>query len=421
MPPPAPPRSTRRGGPRSTGRRRRRPGAARPEPFRGTGEEAVERLDALLRDAVAGRMIADVPLGAFLSGGIDSSTVVALMQAQSARPVRTFSIGFHHKNNEAQFAGAVARHLGTDHTALYVDGKDTLAVVDRMPEVYDEPFADSSQIPTWIISHLARRHVTVALSGDGGDELFYGYRRYFRGRKIWSSLSLVPIALRRAAARAVRLAAPGEPREGKLHALAADLEAASPDAMFRNRVSFWKNPAELVLGGSEPVTLSDEVTGCIDPVEPDRRMMLLDLLTFLADDILVKVDRASMAVSLEVRAPILDHRVIELAFALPMTMKFRDGKGKWVLRQVLARYVPPQLTERPKVGFGSPIADWLRGALRDWAEELLTEERLRREGYFHPATVRAMWSENLAGRRKWHNHLWPVLMFQAWLERNVRC
>jgi asparagine synthase (glutamine-hydrolysing) len=383
-------------------------------------EQATDALDALLSDAVASRMISDVPLGAFLSGGIDSSTVVALMQAQSSRPVRTFSIGFHHEHNEAEHAQAVARHLGTDHTELYVEGEDTLEVVDVLPIVFDEPFADASQIPTLIISRLAREHVTVALSGDGGDELFFGYRRYFRGRKICPALQSSPAVLRRRLAAVVRRAGASEPGEGKLHGLVADLEATNHGAMFLNRVSRWKNPSALVVGGNEPPSAFDRVfeilSGRGDLLGSDRSMMLVDLSTYLTDDILVKVDRTSMAASLEVRAPLLDYRVVEMASRLPMELKFRDGKGKWILRQVLARHVPTELTDRPKLGFGAPIRQWLRGALREWGEELLAADRLEREGYFHSDAIRSMWQENLSGRRKWHNHLWPVLMFQAWLE-----
>jgi asparagine synthase (glutamine-hydrolysing) len=338
------------------------------------------------------------------------------MQAQSETPVKTFSIGFHHERNEAEYAGAVARHLGTDHTELYVGGEDSLAVVDRLPAIFDEPFADTSQIPTFIISQQARQHVTVVLTGDGGDELFFGYRRYLRGHRIWPGLRRLPLGLRRGLGSLIRAAARREPGEGRLHKLAWDLDAATSDGMFLNRVSRWKDPLAVVLGGSEPATLFDEVCLTRAVTEPDKRMMLLDLVTYLTDDILVKVDRASMGVSLEVRAPLLDYRLVEFAFRLPMSMKLRGGTSKWILRQVLARYVPPALTDRPKLGFGSPIRDWLRGALCDWGEALLAPDRLRREGYFRPDRVRQMWDENLAGRRKWHNHLWPVLMFQAWLE-----
>jgi asparagine synthase (glutamine-hydrolysing) len=391
------------------------------EPFDASDAEVADSLDELLRDAVACRLIADVPLGAFLSGGIDSSIVVALMQVQSTRPVRTFTIGFHHEHNEAEHAGAVARHLGTDHCELYVEGEDTLGVIDVLPTVFDEPFADASQIPTLIISRLARQHVTVALSGDGGDELFFGYRRYFRGRKIWPVVRRLPGGVRRTLASIARRAGASEPGEGKLHNLSADLEATTLNAMFRNRVSRWKDPAALVVDGSEPPSAFDAVFDRLARSEAaadaERWMMLVDLATYLTDDILVKVDRASMAASLEVRAPLLDYRVVEMASRLPTHLKFRDGAGKWILRQVLARYVPPALTERPKTGFGAPIRQWLRGALREWGEDLLAADRLKREGFFRQDAIRAMWSENMSGRRKWHNHLWPVLMFQAWLER----
>jgi len=330
--------------------------------------------------------------------------------------VRTFSVGFHHERNEAEYAGAVARHLGTDHTELYVRGEDSLAVVERLPQLFDEPFADTSQIPTFLISQQAREHVTVVLTGDGGDELFFGYRRYLRGHRIWPALRRLPLGLRRGLAVAARAAAGGAQTEGRLHRLAWDLAAATSDAMFLNRVSRWREPLLAVRDGAEPPTLFDVTRGSDGVHEPDKRMMLLDLVTYLTDDILVKVDRASMGVSLEVRSPLLDYRVVEHAFRLPMSMKLRQGRSKWILRRVLARYVPPRLTERPKLGFGAPIREWLRGDLRDWGEALLDPARLEREGYFHPAPVRRMWEENRAGRRKWHNHLWPVLMFQAWLE-----
>jgi len=410
-------------------------GARNPEVF-ASDAEAVEALDGLLRRSVAGQMVADVPLGAFLSGGIDSSSVVSLMQAQSQRPVRTFSIGFHVPGyDEAPHARAVARHLGTDHTELYLSAADALAVVPKLPSIYDEPFADSSQIPTYLVALLARRHVKVCLSGDGGDELFGGYNRYFLGARLWRFLSRTPRMARRLAAKLILagsppfwdacyalmaplipkrlgLASPGE----QLHKGALLLDADSGLALYRRLVSHWE-PRELVLHEGEP----DGVSG----PPPELRglaemMMALDAVTYLPDDILVKIDRAAMAVSLETRVPMLDHRVFEFAWRLPMHYKVRRGVGKWLLRRVLERYVPATLMERPKMGFAVPIDSWLRGPLREWAEALLSEPRLRREGFFEPAPIRRKWAEHLSGSRNWQYYLWDVLMFQAWLEHQRR-
>jgi len=400
-----------------------------------TDDDATEVLDRLLRDAVALRMEADVPLGAFLSGGVDSSMVVALMQAQSSRPVQTFSIGFHEESHdEARHAKAVAAHLGTDHHELYVTSQDALDVVPRLPAMFDEPFADSSQIPTYLVSELARGKVTVSLSGDGGDELFAGYNRYFWGAGLRRWLNRVPYSARCATAALLRAndawfgsalehAMPllparlqlGNPRN-KSALLADMLSARTDDERYRYLVSHWRDPATLVLDGSEPPTLLTEAGRRAVLADPVERMMYADLVTYLPDDILAKVDRASMAVSLEARVPLLDHRVVEFAWRIPMAQKVRGGQSKWLLRQVLYRYVPKDLIERPKMGFGVPIEHWLRGPLRDWAEALLHERRLREEGYFEPAPIRAMWEGHLAGRLNEHYRLWDVLMFQAWLE-----
>jgi len=410
------------------------------DPFSGSEAEAADQLDALLREAVGMRMVADVPLGAFLSGGVDSSTVVALMQAQSSRPVRTFSIGFREAGyDEAPFAREVAGHLGTDHTELYVSPEDAQAVIPTLPTLYDEPFADSSQIPTFLVSELARRHVTVSLSGDGGDELFAGYNRYFVGRSVWNRMRWMPPALRRAAggtlaampprttdalAGRINPLLPRSLRHGglssKVAKTAAILGADCPDAMYETLVSHWMDPASLVLGadGEPPTALTgtDRWTG---PADFTQRMMYMDLMSYLPDDILAKVDRASMAVSLEARVPLLDHRVVEFAWRLPLSLSLRGGQGKWLLRQVLYRYVPREMIERPKMGFGIPIDAWLRGPLRPWAEALLDERRLRDEGFFDPAPIRAKWHEHLSGRRNWQYHLWDVLMFQAWHENTM--
>jgi asparagine synthase (glutamine-hydrolysing) len=400
---------------------------------------SVDRLDEVLSQAVAERMVADVPLGALLSGGIDSSTVVALMQKQSARPVRTFSIGFHERGfDEAADAGRVARHLGTDHTELYVTLDEARAVIPRLPEIYDEPFADASQIPTFLVSQLARRYVTVALSGDGGDEVFGGYQRHFQARRL-ARLNELPIALRAAAARLLttlppegwdRLFAALHPilpdglrralTGATVHKFAGILPADGLEATYRAMTSHWTEPAAVVRGAVAPPTVLTDPAHRLRLGEFEQVMMALDLATYLPDDILTKVDRASMAVSLEARAPLLDHRVVEFAWRLPLESKIRHGQGKWILRQVLERYVPRALFERPKHGFNVPIGDWLRGPLRNWAEALLEERRLRNEKFFDPRPIRRTWAEHLSGRRNWAHQLWGVLMFQAWQERWLR-
>ncbi|HIL33787.1 MAG TPA: asparagine synthetase B, partial [Nitrospiria bacterium] len=405
-------------------------------PFEGSDVQAIEALDGLLRDAVGVRMVSDVPLGAFLSGGYDSSLVVAQMQAQSSRPVKTFSIGFHEKQyNEANHAKAVAAHLKTDHTELYVTSKEAMDVIPRLPSLYDEPFSDSSQIPTFLVSQLARQHVTVSLSGDGGDELFSGYNRYTWGRSIWNTIGWLPIRVRKLMHSALKAVSPQNwdrvfenlgsilPSNLKqrmpgdrLHKLAEILTAQSPDAMYHALISHWKDPASMILGAKEPKTALSDRSLWANLGDFSQRMMYLDTVSYLPDDILAKVDRASMGVSLEARIPLLDHRIAEFAWRLPLSMKLRDGQGKWILRQVLYKYIPRKLVDRPKMGFGVPIDTWLRGPLREWAEELLEEGRLRREGFLNPQPIRLKWTEHLSGKRNWQYHLWDVLMFQAWLE-----
>ncbi len=405
------------------------------DPFRGGEGEAIDALEALLRETVGLQMVADVPLGALLSGGIDSSTVVALMQAQSARPIETFTIGFEERGyNEAEHAKAVARHLGTNHRELYVTPAEAMAVIPRLPHIYDEPFADASQIPTYLVSELARRHVTVGLSGDGGDESFGGYTRHLTGGRLWDRMRRVPRPARALAATGVTAAPPAawdraidaadsilplrlrdRVSGDRVHKAAGVLHAADPDEMYRLLVTDWADPGRVVLGidGARLDAGGAFRTAGLGPTE---RMMLLDTLTYLPDDVLVKVDRASMAVSLEVRAPLLDHRVVEFAWRLPMAMKIRGGQGKWALRQVLYRHVPRELVERPKMGFGVPVGAWLRGPLRPWAEDLLSERRLRADGLLDPAPVRRKWAEHLSGKRDWQAQIWDVLMLQAWLE-----
>ncbi|WP_310427155.1 asparagine synthase (glutamine-hydrolyzing) [Chamaesiphon sp. VAR_48_metabat_135_sub] len=405
-------------------------------PFSGSDREAIDKLDSLLLDAVGLRMMADVPLGAFLSGGVDSSTVVALMQAQSTKPVKTFSIGFEEAEyNEAQHAKAVAKHLNTEHTEMYVTAAEALAVIPKLPSLYDEPFADSSQIPTFLVSELARRHVTVSLSGDGGDELLGGYERYFLAENIWQKFGWMNKSLRQTTAKALTIvstqtwdnvlgslpAIPAKLKQypgSRIHKLADILAVNDPEEMYLGLISHWQQPETLVIGGDEPpIHLTERPNWAEVPTFTDR-MMYLDTMSYLPDDILVKVDRASMGVSLEGRIPLLDHRVVELAWQIPLSMKIRDNRGKWILRQVLEKYVPNSLIDRPKMGFGVPIDSWLRGPLKDWAEALLDENRLHSEGFFHPQPIRKMWAEHLSGDRNWQYCLWDVLMFQAWLEAN---
>lgn len=406
------------------------------DPFRGNEADAISELDSVLRGAVVLQMEADVPLGAFLSGGIDSSTVVALMQTQNTRPVKTFTIGFQEQGyNEAEHARAVARHLGTEHTELFVTPIDALAVIPHLPALYDEPFSDSSQIPTFLVAQMTRKHVTVSLSGDGGDELFAGYTRHYLGRDVWQRAERFPVSVRRLLGESLLAVSPQHwnsicrflsrplpsrfqvPVPGhSIHKLAEIISAASPEEMYHRLVSHWMEPASLVKGAAEPLTIVNDSGQW--PLLDDfaEKMMYLDTMTYLPDDILVKVDRAAMGVSLETRIPFLDHRVVEFAWRLPLAMKIRNGQGKWILQQVLAQYVPRELFERPKAGFGVPIDAWLRGPLREWAEALLDERRLQSEGFFNPAPIRQKWEQHLSGVRNWHYHLWDILMFQAWFE-----
>jgi asparagine synthase (glutamine-hydrolysing) len=403
-------------------------------PFAGSREEAVTELEVLLKQAVKGQMMADVPLGAFLSGGIDSSTVVALMQSMSSRPVRTFTIGLHQAGyNEAEHAKEVARHLGTDHTEMYVSEREAMDVIPSLPEIYCEPFSDSSQIPTYLVSKLARQNVTVSLSGDGGDELFSGYTRYALAQAFWSKVALVPRPLLRMTAGLATLPSPAfydgvtgplmpllperhrHVRVGdKVHKAAQLLSMQSVDEVYRHLCSHWTDPADIVVGGREPPTMLTGLEALPNLPGNVERMMYLDLKSYLPDDILVKVDRAAMAVSLESRVPMLDHRVVAFAMSLPLAVLRAGNQAKWPLRQLLYKYVPRRLVERPKMGFGVPIDSWLRGALRDWAEDLLSEARLRQDDCFNPAPIRQAWHEHLSGRRNNQYLLWDVLMFQAW-------
>lgn len=406
--------------------------------------EAIGGLEARLQEAVRLQSLADVPLGAFLSGGVDSSAIVALMQQQSTRPVRTFTVGFEEAGfDESPHARAVAKHLGTEHTELFVTAAEAQAVIPQLPAMYDEPFADSSQIPTHLVCKAARQQVTVALSGDAGDELFGGYNRYFWSPRIWKRLAWLPFPARQALGRAIASvpeagwnalsrpvnallpAAQGIAQAGdKAHKLAARLGGVrSQDDLNLSLVSTWQDPAQVVKGSGglllEPPSLLADPLPTRGVQQSQLDMMYRDSTTYLPDDILCKVDRAAMATSLETRVPFLDHRVAELAWRLPLHMKIRGNEGKWALRQVLYKHVPRELIERPKAGFCIPVGQWLRGPLRDWAESLLNGQRLQAEGYFHPAPIRNRWAEHLNGQRDHTASLWAVLMFQAWLQENT--
>ena len=391
-------------------------------------------LEKRLKLSVKQRMISDVPLGAFLSGGIDSSTIVALMQSQSNHPIKTFTIGFNEDDyNEAQHAKKIAKHLGTDHTELYFSSKTAMEVIPKLSTIYDEPFSDNSQIPSFLLSQLAKKDVKVALSGDGGDELFCGYNRYMSTNNWSKKFNSVPISLRKILAYAVKLISqknwnklfkllPGLNQHinygHKIHKGAKALEANTLSDLYYILISHWQNPTEVVTNSKEPPTFLSEFNPELLNFNNHQKMMMLDLITFLPNSILVKVDRASMASSLEARVPFLDHELIEYSWKIPHSLKFRNGKGKWILRQILSNYVPKNLTERPKKGFGIPIGIWLRGPLRDWAENLLNEKRLTQEGYFNPKQIRDKWQEHLLNKHNWQYDLWNVLMFQAWIDSN---
>lgn len=407
-------------------------------PFVGSPEQAIDTLEKALLRSVGDQMLSDVPLGAFLSGGIDSSTIVALMQAQSSKPIKTFTIGFDDEEyNEAKHAKTVARHLGTEHTELYIQPKDALSVIPNLPSIYSEPFSDSSQIPTYLVSQLASQHVKVALSGDGGDELFGGYNRYLMAQDIWKKSRKVPKRARKLISKLLltvppnkwdnifNLVSPALPKSlrirtfgDKTHKLAGVLGLNNNHEYYRTLTSHWQHPDELVIGAYDPPTLASNYQAWPMTDSFEHAMMAIDAQTYMPDDILVKVDRAAMANSLETRVPFLDHRIVELAWKMPLEYKIRNGEGKWLLKQVLYRHIPQELIERPKMGFGIPLHDWLRHSLRDWAESLLDKQLLIQQGYFHPEPIRKMWNEHLSGKYNHQHHLWDILMFQAWLQYN---
>lgn len=411
-----------------------RAGAA--DPFAGSEQEAIERLEALLMDSIKLRMISDVPLGAFLSGGIDSSLVVALMQAQSSAKIRTYTIGFREEqHDEAPWAARIAKHLGTQHAEHYFTPREAMDVIPSLAEIYDEPFADSSQLPTILVSSITRRGETVALSGDGGDELFCGYKNFKLFADEWARLTATPAPLRRMAG--VALGLPGEKfydaalpsvlsaigRGGgsapgaAIMRRAASLSAAGFDDFYNARYSLFHDPRLLMRKPSRPVTVASDPSRKPPVRTPSERMMYFHLSQYLTDDILAKVDRASMSVSLECRVPVLDHRVVEFAWRLPMSVKLRDGNGKWILRQILKKHVPEELFERPKMGFAVPVRDWLRGDLRPWAEDLLQQSELESGGILRASEVRRVWAAHQSGRADHSARLWRILMLQSWRRR----
>lgn len=405
-------------------------------PLVGSDAELLDRFEDQLRTTVASRMISDVPLGAFLSGGYDSTLVVAMMQASSDRPIRTFSMGQQDDlHNEVVHARAVADHLGTEHTEWMVTADDALDVVPRLGTMYCEPFADSSQIPTFLVSQMARQHVTVALSGDGGDELFGGYNRHFRAPGLWNRIGRIPSWARTGVAGGLRSLTVGQwnavhgkvasllGKRGafalpgtKLHKLAGVLNAGSSLDLYHRLTSTHQDPSALLVRGSEPLDRITDASG--HPVGSTfaELMMYLDTITYLPGDILTKVDRASMATSLEARVPLLDHRLVEFAWRLPLSMKVRNGSGKWALKQIVHRHVPAEIMERPKMGFSVPLDRWLRGPLREWSEDLLDAERIVAEGFFRPAPIRRLLENHLSGKASNEHHLWSILMFQSWLD-----
>ena len=407
-------------------------------PFKGSDEDAINALDEILSLSIKKQMASDVPLGAFLSGGIDSSTIVAIMQKQATSPVKTFTIGFEEEGyNEAKHAKSIAKYLGTSHHELYVSSKRAMEVIPKLPEIYDEPFSDSSQIPTYLVSKMTRENVTVSLSGDGADELFGGYNRYFWARSIWKKTRYMPPLLKKIIASGITkisprvwnkliskplnllpgntsVALPGD----KMHKLSSIFNASSMDEIYLNLISTWKDTSKLVsneLLNDSQVRLFNQYS---HDVSFEEKMMNFDAVSYLPNDILCKVDRAAMAVSLETRVPFLDHNIVEFSMTLPLKMKIRDGQGKWILRKVLEKHVPNELTKRPKMGFGVPIDSWLQGPIKEWAESLINPSKIKNQGYLNSDLIQKIWQEHLSGERNWQAKLWNVLIFQSWLEKN---
>lgn len=407
---------------------------AKAQVFSGSDEDAVEKLSELLSRSVKQQMLSDLPLGAFLSGGVDSSTVVALMQAQSSVPINTFSIGFAEDTfDEAKYAKQVAQHLGTNHTELYLSAEDILKTIPLLPTIYDEPFADSSQIPTFLVSKMTKQKVSVALSGDGGDELFAGYNRYLATDRLWSILKKIPLVLRKLLAKFLILL----PEAAwdkiasflflskkfshigfKLHKAATVLTAKTSAELYLKLISQWQEAEDLIRFDKAECAINTEDNPFMAQNLSDVEwMMASDTLGYLADDILVKVDRAAMAVSLETRVPMLNPDLVAFAWSLPMSVKIKNGVTKWPLKELLYRYVPKHLVDRPKSGFAVPLDEWLRGPLKNWAEKLLDETRITQQGFLKSEMIQTLWHEHLSGKRNRANQLWCVLMFQAWLEQ----
>lgn len=390
--------------------------------------EAIEQTDNLLNTIIKTRMISDVPIGTFLSGGVDSSLIAALMQANSENPIKTFTIGFSDKQyNEAEYAKAIAQHLGTDHTEFYVEPSDALAVIPKLATIYDEPFADSSAIPTFLVSQLTKQQVSVCLSGDGGDELFGGYNRYLLAKNLWNKMAIMPYPIRLIAKKVLLSVSPTRWNQvlqfinlsmigDKLHKFAESMTAKSPELLYQHLISQWPQPEKIILSSSKNYS-QNPILLAVEEMDFIEKMMITDSISYLPDDIMTKVDRAGMAVSLESRAPYLDHQLFEFIWQLPLHMKIRNRNNKWLLRQVLSRYIPNQFFERPKMGFGVPLAEWLRGPLRDWAETLLNKKLMEQQGFFQTKPILDKWQEHLSGKRNWQYQLWTVLMFQAWMSQ----
>jgi asparagine synthase (glutamine-hydrolysing) len=392
-----------------------------------------KELEQLLKISIKQQMMSDVPLGVFLSGGVDSSTVVALMQAQSNQPIKTFTIGFNEQEyNEAKYAKEVAKYLGTDHTELYVSAEQAMAVIPKLSLIYDEPFSDSSQIPTFLVSQLAKKKVTVALTGDGGDEVFCGYNRYILSKNLWNKLTLISLPLRKILASGIKSINSQSWNKflkilpsfnqytnlaDKVYKVTSALESKTLFDLYYKLISNWQNPNGILLDGKEPRTFLTNYESELTKLDGQQQMMLLDSMTYLPDDILVKTDRAAMATSLETRAPFLNHKLLEYAWQIPQPLKLKKTQSKWILRQILYKYIPKKLVERPKVGFGVPIDSWLRGPLKDWAQALLDKTKLRNQGFFNPDSISIKWTEHLSGKKNWQYEIWSILMFQEWLSK----